>query len=80
MVPQMVRPGREHTETSGVDSNKRPYPIDGTWERYTFKVGNIRLQHVPYRGGAPTVTALLAGEIPLAFETMLTLQDRLGGQ
>jgi hypothetical protein len=35
-------PVGEHTETSGVDPNKRPYPIDGTWERYTFKVGNIR--------------------------------------
>src|ERR1700724_3637027 len=34
----------------------------------------LALQHVPYRGGGPTVTALLAGEIPLAFETMLALQ------
>ena len=33
----------------------------------------LPLQHVPYRGGAPTVTALLAGEIPLAFETTLAL-------
>jgi tripartite-type tricarboxylate transporter receptor subunit TctC len=31
----------------------------------------------PYRGGAPTVTALLAGEIPLAFETMLALQPHV---
>ena len=33
----------------------------------------LPLQHVPYRGGAPTVTALIAGEIPLAFETTLAL-------
>src|SRR5262245_36291328 len=26
-------PVGEHTETSGVDPNKRPYPIDGSWER-----------------------------------------------
>jgi tripartite-type tricarboxylate transporter receptor subunit TctC len=32
---------------------------------------------VPYRGGGPTVTALLAGEIPLAFETMLSLQSHI---
>ena len=32
---------------------------------------------MPYRGGAPTVTALLAGEIPLAFETMLVLQPHV---
>jgi tripartite-type tricarboxylate transporter receptor subunit TctC len=33
----------------------------------------LPLQHVPYRGGAPTITALLAGEIPLAFETTLAI-------
>lgn len=37
----------------------------------------LPLQHVPYRGGGPTVAALLAGEIPLAFETMLTLQPHV---
>ena len=33
----------------------------------------LQLQHVPYRGGAPTITALL----PLAFETMLALQPHV---
>jgi tripartite-type tricarboxylate transporter receptor subunit TctC len=37
----------------------------------------LPLQHVPYRGGGPTVTALIAGEIPLAFETMLALQPHV---
>jgi tripartite-type tricarboxylate transporter receptor subunit TctC len=37
----------------------------------------LPLQHVPYRGGGPTVTALLAGEVPLAFETVLTLQPHV---
>ena len=37
------------------------------------QLAGLKLQHVPYRGGSPTVTALLAGEIPLAFETMLSL-------
>ena len=40
------------------------------------RLAGLQLQHVPYRGGAPTVTALLAGEIPLAFETMLVLQPQ----
>ena len=31
----------EHTGVSGVDAGKRPYPVDGTWERYAFRVGNI---------------------------------------
>jgi tripartite-type tricarboxylate transporter receptor subunit TctC len=41
------------------------------------QLAGLPLQHVPYRGGAPTVTALLAGEIPLAFETMLALQPHV---
>src|SRR5262245_52832052 len=41
------------------------------------QLAGLSLQHVPYRGGAPTVTALLAGDIPLAFETMLALQPHV---
>jgi tripartite-type tricarboxylate transporter receptor subunit TctC len=41
------------------------------------QLAGLQLQHVPYRGGAPTVSALLAGEIPLAFETMLVLQPHV---
>jgi tripartite-type tricarboxylate transporter receptor subunit TctC len=41
------------------------------------QLSGLKLQHVPYRGGGPVVTALLAGEIPLAFETMLTLQPHV---
>ena len=41
------------------------------------QLSGLPLQHVPYRGGAPTVTALLGGEIPVAFETMLALQSHV---
>ena len=41
------------------------------------ELSGLTLQHVPYRGGGPTVTALLAGEVPLAFETMLSLQPHI---
>jgi tripartite-type tricarboxylate transporter receptor subunit TctC len=37
----------------------------------------LGMVHVPYRGGGPTVTALIAGEIPVAFETMLALQPHV---
>jgi len=37
----------------------------------------LSLQHVPYRGGGPTVAALLAAEVPLAFETTLSLQPHV---
>src|SRR5215470_15217471 len=41
------------------------------------QLSGLSLQHVPYRGGAPTVTALIAGEIQVAFETMLALQPHV---
>ncbi len=36
-----IDPTGENTEYSGVDTTKRPYAIEGTWERYSFRVGNI---------------------------------------
>ena len=34
-------PTGEHTEFSMVDPRRRPFPIEGTWERYAFRAGNI---------------------------------------
>jgi len=31
----------QHTRYSGVDAVRRPYPVEGTWERYSFRVGNL---------------------------------------
>jgi tripartite-type tricarboxylate transporter receptor subunit TctC len=43
-----------------------------------FKRDNgIDLAHIPYKGGGPVVTALVAGEIDLAFETLLALQPHV---
>lgn len=36
-----VDPLGETPQCSGVDSGRRPYPVDGTWERYAFRVGNL---------------------------------------
>jgi hypothetical protein len=36
-----IDPTGEHIESSKVDASKRPYPITGTWERYSFRVGNL---------------------------------------
>lgn len=36
-----VDPTSENTKTSQVDPKKRPYPVEGTWERYSFRVGNL---------------------------------------
>lgn len=36
-----VDPLGESPQFSGVDNRRRPYPVAGTWERYSFRVGNI---------------------------------------
>lgn len=36
-----VDPMGENTGFSGVDPKRRPWPIEGTWERYSFRVGNL---------------------------------------
>ncbi len=36
-----VDPMGLHTEHSGVRAERRPFPVEGTWERYGFRVGNI---------------------------------------
>ncbi len=36
-----VDPTGKNTAHSRVHSERRPYPIEGRWERYSFRVGNI---------------------------------------
>ena len=50
-----VDPAGEHTAFSGVDSVRRPYPIEGTWERYAFSAGNVLFLMMSDRndGGPP---------------------------
>lgn len=36
-----IDPTGTHTRDSGVNAAKRSYPIDGDWERYAFRVGNL---------------------------------------
>jgi hypothetical protein len=48
-----VDPLGEFPETSGVEASRRPYPVEGSWERYTFKVGNIRFLMMSDRNDLP---------------------------
>lgn len=48
-----VDPMGENPECSGVDATRRPYPVEGNWERYTFKVGNIRFLMMSDRNDLP---------------------------
>lgn len=36
-----VDPTGENTKYSGVNPGRRKYPVEGTWERYAFRAGNL---------------------------------------
>lgn len=36
-----VDPMGENTACSNVHPDRRPYPVEGTWERYSFRIGNV---------------------------------------
>ncbi len=42
-VDGWLDPTGSHPERSGVRADRRPYPVQGTWERYAVRVGNILL-------------------------------------
>ena len=44
----------EHTQLSGVDAARRPFPVEGTWERYKFVAGNILFLMLSDRNDAPS--------------------------
>lgn len=48
-----VDPIGENPESSGVRADERRYPIEGTWERYTFKIGNLRFLMMSDRNDLP---------------------------
>lgn len=43
----------QHTEFSGVDPKRRPFPVEGTWERYRFVAGNILFLMLADRNDVP---------------------------
>lgn len=58
-------PEGKNTEFSGVDAAKRPYPIQGSWERYSFQVGNVLFLMMSDRNdGGPPVGRSLDGGYP----------------
>lgn len=44
----------ENTAFSGVDSKRRPFPVEGDWERYRFVAGNILFLMLADRNDVPT--------------------------
>ena len=52
-IRKWVDPTGENTEHSGVDPSRMPYPVDGTWERYSFRAGNLLLLMMSDRNDFP---------------------------
>jgi hypothetical protein len=48
-----IDPLGENTAHSGVDARRRRYPIAGTWERYSFRVGNMLFLMMGDRNDGP---------------------------
>jgi len=46
-------PTGEFTEFSGVDASRRPFPVEGNWQRYRFLAGNVLFLMLADRNDAP---------------------------
>jgi predicted phosphodiesterase len=70
-----IDPTGEHTEHSGVDPKRRPYPIEGTWERYSFRIGNILFLMMGDRNdGGPPIGRAEKGGYPAGAVTGETFE------
>jgi tripartite-type tricarboxylate transporter receptor subunit TctC len=47
-----------------------------TTEMFKF-MGGIDIVRIPYKGGGPAITALVSGEVPVLFETLLTTMPHI---
>lgn len=58
-----IDPTGENPKRSGVHNGRRPYPVEGTWERYAFRVGNLLFLVMSDRndGGPPVGRAKRGG-------------------
>lgn len=43
----------ENTRFSGIDAGRRPFPVEGNWERYRFQAGNILFLMLADRNDVP---------------------------
>ena len=69
-----VDPTGEHSEYSGVDPARRPYPVEGTWERYAIRVGNLLFLMMGDRNdGGPPVGRGVRGGYPAGAVTGETI-------
>jgi tripartite-type tricarboxylate transporter receptor subunit TctC len=70
-VPELIayaksNPGKVNMASGGVGSAQHVYG-----ELFKMMTG-VDMLHVPYRGGGPALTDLLAGQVPVMFDTLAT--------
>jgi len=70
-VPELIayakaNPGKVNMASGGVASAQHVYG-----ELFKQMAG-VDMQHVPYRGGGPALADLIAGQVPLMFDTLAT--------
>lgn len=68
-----VDPMGESTAHSGVDASKRPFPVEGQWDRYKFEIGNVVVLAMGDRNdGGPPVGRAERGGFPAGAVTAET--------
>src|SRR5262245_25714754 len=70
-VPEFIaylkaNPGKVNMASGGIGTSQHIYG-----ELFKMMAG-VNMVHVPYRGGGPALTDLLAGQIPVMFDTIAT--------
>lgn len=70
-----IDPTGENLAVSGVENARRPYPVTGTWERYSFEVGNLLFLMMGDRNdGGPPAGRASRGGYPAGRVTSETLR------
>jgi tripartite-type tricarboxylate transporter receptor subunit TctC len=75
-VPELIayakaNPGKINMASGGVGSTQHVYG-----ELFKMMTG-VDMLHVPYRGGGPALTDLLAGQVPVMFDTLATSIEQI---
>jgi tripartite-type tricarboxylate transporter receptor subunit TctC len=66
-----ANPGKINMASGGIGSSQHVYG-----ELFKSKA-SVNMVHVPYRGGGPAMAALLAGEVPVMFDSLATSMEQI---
>ena len=75
-VPEFIsylkaNPGKVNMASAGIGTSQHIYG-----ELFKMMAG-VEMVHVPYRGGGPALTDLLAGQVPVMFDTIATSMEQI---